>query len=281
MTITADSLRQAMGCTAARAAEMLPHYTAGALAANATTVRRAAMFAAQIGHESLGLHYMEEIADGSAYEGRKDLGNTQRGDGRRFKGRGPIQLTGRTNYGSFSRWCHGRGLVDAADFFVRNPERVAEPRWGFLAASWYWTVARPRINGLCDAGDLVGVTRQINGGTHGLADREDRWERCVRLGDAIVPDGACPPAPPRPASSSGARRRPNRGDTLRVGDIGPEVGRWQAHLDAMYSRFGDLRADEDFGPATEHFTRQVQAYLGLDDDAVVGPATKKATRFPA
>lgn len=165
----------------------LPYFNDALIAANCTTVRRIAMFCAQIGHESAGLKYMEEIATGAAYEGRKDLGNTFKGDGRLFKGRGPIQLTGRHNYGIFSRWCHERGIVPTADWFIGNPEQVATPQYGFLAASWYWTVARPDINALADAGDLVTVTRRINGGTRGLDDRRRRWNRALAFDDKLLP----------------------------------------------------------------------------------------------
>jgi predicted chitinase len=145
------------------------------------------MFCAQVGHESLGLRYMEEIASGAAYEGRADLGNTQPGDGTRFKGRGPIQLTSRTNYGAFGRWCHAAGLVGSDDYFVVNPQQVAQPRWGFLAAAWYWTVARPKLNVLADAGDIEGATRAVNGGLNGLADRIARWTHARTIGAALLP----------------------------------------------------------------------------------------------
>lgn len=192
----AETLREAMGCSIDKARSYVTDYNRALIAANCTTVNRSAMFAAQIGHESAGLRYMEEIASGAAYEGRRDLGNTQPGDGRRFKGRGPIQLTGRHNYGLFGAWCHGRGLVPTSDHFQRHPAEVATSRWGFLAASWYWTAARPKINGQCDAGDLVAVTRSINGGTNGLADRRARWDRCRRLGSRLLPSGPAHPSAP-------------------------------------------------------------------------------------
>lgn len=192
----AATLREAMGRTLslARYGDLVGPFNEGMIAADCTNRSRAVMWCAQLGHESVGLKYMEEIASGAEYEGRRDLGNTQRGDGRRFKGRGPIQLTGRHNYGRFSQWCYGRGLVGSADHFVRYPQMVAEPHWGFLAASWYWTVARPRLNALSDADDLVGATRAINGGTHGLDNRRQRWHACFGLGNALLPSGAAPAA---------------------------------------------------------------------------------------
>jgi len=186
----ASTLREAMGRALSldRYAELVGPCNEAMLAADCTNPNRAAMWCAQIGHESAGLKYMEEIASGQAYEGRRDLGNTQRGDGRRFKGRGPIQLTGRHNYGLFGAWCHRRGLVDSNDYFQRNPMKVAEPRWGFLAASWYWVAARPRLNAYSDAGNIVAATKAINGGTNGLADRRNRWNACRPLGAALLPE---------------------------------------------------------------------------------------------
>lgn len=155
--------------------------------AGATTFLRAAHFIAQMGHESGSLKYLEEIHDGSNYEGRKDLGNTVPGDGRRFKGRGIVQVTGRYNYGRFSQWAHGKGLVNSPTFFVDNPTQVASPRWAFLVAAWYWSAERPNLNAQADADNLDAVTRSINGGTNGLADRRQRLARAKQLGDAILP----------------------------------------------------------------------------------------------
>ena len=147
----------------------------------------AAMWCAQIGHESAGLKYYEEIASGEAYEGRKDLGNVHPGDGRRYKGRGPIQVTGRHNYTNLSRWAYDNGYVPTVDYFVAAPEQLGTISYGFLGAVWYWTTQRP-LNELSDRRDLIGATKAINGGLHGFADRETRYHRCLALGGAVLPD---------------------------------------------------------------------------------------------
>ena len=166
--------------------ELLPAVQQALSACGCTTLNRVAMWCAQLGTESGGLQWMEEIADGSEYEGRGDLGNVVPGDGRRFKGRGPIQVTGRSNYTQLSQWACRQGLVPTPTFFVDDPEQLSSDRYGFVGVVWYWTVARPQINSLCDAGDLEGVTRAINGGLHGLDDRRTRWQRCLGLGDRLL-----------------------------------------------------------------------------------------------
>lgn len=184
-----ETLGEVMGwsCSRARYAELLPGYLAACQAANITNPDRAAMFAAQLGHESVGLKYMEEIADGSAYEGRRDLGNVYPGDGRRYKGRGPIQLTGRANYRAFTAWTKRQGLSTID--FEAEPHRLSEPRWGFLAASYYWVVARPQINSLSDQRNLEAVTRAINGGLNGIQDRRNRYNKALRMGSALTASG--------------------------------------------------------------------------------------------
>jgi putative chitinase len=137
-----------------------------------TTDLRMAHFIAQIAHETASFLYVEEIADGSAYEGRVDLGNAQPNDGRRFKGRGLIQLTGRANYAAYSR--------DCAFDCVAEPERVAEdPFVAVDVACWYWD--RRGINRLADADDVKAVTKAINGGYNGLDDRIDYLTRAKNL----------------------------------------------------------------------------------------------------
>lgn len=123
---------------------------------------RVAHFMAQVAHESGGFRYMEEIASGEAYEGRASLGNTQPGDGKRYKGRGPLQLTGRANYRQFGR----KIGVD----LERHPEIAAYPSMGLWIACQYW--ADRKLNSLADADDVDAITRKVNGGTNGLADRK-------------------------------------------------------------------------------------------------------------
>lgn len=128
------------------------------------TTLRFAHVLAQLGHESDGFRAMEEYASGAAYEGRADLGNTQPGDGRRYKGRGPIQVTGRANYRTF-----GRALgID----LERRPELAAAPSIGLQVSVAYWTARG--LNALADRDDVAGVTRAINGGLNGLIDRRAR-----------------------------------------------------------------------------------------------------------
>lgn len=125
------------------------------------TPLRQAAFLGQIGHESAQLRYVEELASGAAYEGRKDLGNTQPGDGMRFKGRGLIQITGRANYAEL-------GKSFGVDF-ISNPAMLKEPEWAVRSAFWFWN--KRGLNALADAADYTTITRRINGGVNGLADR--------------------------------------------------------------------------------------------------------------
>ena len=122
---------------------------------------RQAAFIAQIAHESGELRYVEEIASGIAYEHRKDLGNTQPGDGMKFKGRGLIQITGRNNYFE----C-GKALgVD----LITNPELLKTNDLACRSAAWFW--ASRGLNDLADRGDFERITKRINGGLNGYQER--------------------------------------------------------------------------------------------------------------
>lgn len=129
--------------------------------------RRLAHFMAQLAHESGSFRYMEEIASGAAYEGREDLGNVKPGDGVRFKGRGPIQITGRANYRTF-----GRAIgIDIES----HPEIAAIPSIGLHLALEYWKSRG--LNALADADNVLTITKRINGGTNGLEDRKHHLAR--------------------------------------------------------------------------------------------------------
>ena len=133
--------------------------------------KRIAHYLAQVFHESGALRYVEEIASGEKYEGRKDLGNIQQGDGKRFKGRGFIQLTGRTNYTKFNAYdlC--------TEDVVAYPEKVAMFPLNQISSMWFWQ--EHGLNELADRDDggMIGedicrkITKIINGGQNGIANR--------------------------------------------------------------------------------------------------------------
>ena len=181
MNITSGQLAQLMGNTLPQTEydRLLPHFLHAASVANINTPQRMAMWIAQLRHESGGLRWMQEIASGADYEWRADLGNNQPGDGVRYKGRGPIQLTGRANYRAFTKWANSSGVSSLN--FEAEPKLLEDPRWGFIAASYYWVVARPLLNEYADSGDVVAATRAINGGTNGLAERQAYYNQALAL----------------------------------------------------------------------------------------------------
>lgn len=128
---------------------------------------REAAFIAQIAHESGSFHYTKELASGAAYEGRLDLGNTQPGDGKRFKGRGLIQITGRANYAK----CGAALELD----LIAQPELLEQTEPACRSAAWFWDTHG--LNGLADAGNFERITKRINGGLNGYDERVAYWER--------------------------------------------------------------------------------------------------------
>jgi putative chitinase len=135
------------------------------------TPRRIQMFLAQIGHESGQLRYVKELASGQAYEGRKDLGNTHIGDGVKYKGRGLIQLTGRSNY-VLASLALGLPLLE-------KPELLESPENAARVAGWFWY--NKRLNGLADEGLFEKMTKVINGGLNGYADRYKLLQRAMEV----------------------------------------------------------------------------------------------------
>lgn len=129
---------------------------------------RVACFIAQITHESGSLKYLKELASGRAYEGRTDLGNTQPGDGVRFKGRGLIQVTGRDNYTRLAKELN----IDC----VNHPELLEQPEYAALTAGWFWSLKG--LNKYADQEDMKTITKRINGGLNGFEDRMTHFRRC-------------------------------------------------------------------------------------------------------
>lgn len=132
---------------------------------------REAMFIAQVAHESGSFRYVKEIASGEAYEGRADLGNTEAGDGVRFKGRGYIQVTGRANY----KACGEALGLD----LIEHPELLENTANACRSAAWFWYIKG--LNDLADKGDFLGITKRINGGTNGYKERMAFFNRAELL----------------------------------------------------------------------------------------------------
>lgn len=146
------------------------------------TVTRAGMFIAQMAHESAEFNALEEMSSGQQYEGRIDLGNTQPGDGKRYKGRGFIQLTGRASY-------KAAGFEDC-------PEKAADPINAAAIAAWFWTVRAGQclsraaqkyvpvgsnLNDIADKLDFAAVTYSINGGLNGFENRLWYYRRALEV----------------------------------------------------------------------------------------------------
>ncbi|MEG2031082.1 MAG: glycoside hydrolase family 19 protein [Janthinobacterium sp.] len=159
--VTLVQLLAIMPLARLRAAGFLAPLNATMLEFGITTPARQASFLSQVGHESGQLRYVRELASGQAYEGRGDLGNTQRGDGVRFRGRGLLQVTGRANYAACGK---ALGLD-----LLSQPELLEQTINACRSAGWFWQTKG--LNVLADAGDQAKVTRRINGGTNGLAER--------------------------------------------------------------------------------------------------------------
>lgn len=129
--------------------------------------QRIAAFFAQVMHESCNFKYTREIASGAAYEGKKDLGNIYPGDGKKYKGHGYIQVTGRSNHAAISR--------DTGIDFLNNPELLTTPQYAMLSAFWFWDTRK--LNELADKAWLKTITKKINGGLNGWAERLAYYNR--------------------------------------------------------------------------------------------------------
>ena len=169
--ITPQILGRATGAASHRAEQWSPYIESAMLEFDINTPARQAAFLAQIGHESGGLYWTAEIWGPTKaqlrYEGRADLGNVEPGDGVKFKGRGLIQVTGRANYSAV-------GDALGVDLLER-PELLEGRELAARSAAWFWKTHG--LNELADAGEFEKITRKINGGLNGYAQRLALYEK--------------------------------------------------------------------------------------------------------
>lgn len=171
MSITSQQLLQILPNAGQRAGVFAPVLNTAMQQYQIVGNKRTAAFIAQIGHESGQLRYVREIWGPTVaqhgYEGREDLGNTVAGDGRKYCGRGLIQITGRANY---TKCGEALGLD-----LISHPELLELPQHAAMSAAWFWK--QKGLNDLADRNEFNTITRRINGGLNGLADRLALWEK--------------------------------------------------------------------------------------------------------
>lgn len=137
------------------------------------TPQRKRHFMAQIAHESGGLRWLKELASGDDYEWRDDLGNNQAGDGRKYKGSGSLQLTGRANYQALSDFLKDPRVMEGCDYVAEN--------LAFTSAGFWWR--NNNMNALCDRPYVTVemITRRLNGGINGLDDRIHYYQKACEV----------------------------------------------------------------------------------------------------
>lgn len=181
----------------------------------------------------------EKIAN-RVYANRNGNGNEASGDGWRYRGRGYIMLTGKYNYRKYGRMLG----VDLVNF----PGHAAEPRTALHLACLFWTESK--LNRQADHNDILTITRRINGGTNGLADRKKKFNKAWSIWG-------------QPSGRAWISTQP----VLRIGRAGSAVRLLQRKL--------KITVDGIFGPATVRAVRAFQRRNRLNADGIVGPATWK------
>lgn len=179
--MTPQKLADCVDCGILTAARWVDHITRAMSLYCIDTPRRQAAFLAQIGHESGGLHYTSEIWGPTPaqrrYEGRRDLGNTQPGDGSRFRGHGLIQTTGRANHARVRDRLRKRFPELKVPDFEADPLKLTEPQWAAMSAADFWD--DKGLTKLADDGKFDAVSQRVNGGQNGRDDRQERFIRCL------------------------------------------------------------------------------------------------------
>jgi putative chitinase len=175
MSITEQQLLQILPNAGRQAGVFVPALNTAMNHYGIVGVARAAAFIAQVGHESGQLRWVREIwgptAQQAGYEGRVDLGNTVKGDGSKYRGRGLIQITGRANYAA----CGEALGLD----LVNQPTLLEQPQYAAMSAAWFWSTRG--LNTLADQGQFVKITRRINGGLTGQDDRQALHDKALEV----------------------------------------------------------------------------------------------------
>lgn len=181
MPITREQLVKILPLSGKRADEMLPGLNEAMDRYKINTRLRIAAFIAQVGHESGQFVYLRELGN-NAYLSKYDtgtlakrLGNTPEadGDGQKYRGRGLIQITGTANYLACSKGLFGD------DRLLKTPELLEQPRYASLSAAWFWDSRK--LNDLADMSAFETITRRINGGINGLAERVEFYNRALTV----------------------------------------------------------------------------------------------------
>lgn len=160
-----DELRRVMPYSAGKVELFVQPLTAAMDEFDINTPRRRAAFLAQVAHESGEFRYLRELSSGTQYEGRADLGNTQPGDGPRYKGGGLLQITGRAIYQA----CGAELNVP----LEQNPSLIETSAVASRSAAWFWNLRE--LNTLADTDQFGEITRKINGAYNGLDARIRYW----------------------------------------------------------------------------------------------------------
>lgn len=261
MDITAAQLKKIVGGTAPYAVQAASAFSEYSDKFQIDTPLRAAHFWAQIGTESK-LKWTTEIWGPTAaqrrYEGREDLGNVHPGDGEKFKGHSLIQVTGRANHADCRDWIRAQG-INCPDFEA-EPEKLAEWPWAMMGAFWYWRTRN--LNKLADADDIEAVTRKVNGGTNGLADRKATLKRAKSV---LGIEGAVLPSEVTVAERRWAEKNLQRYEVEAIQRRLRELG---------YYIVG--KVDGSWGPRTEAAIKALQVQAKIAADGHWGPLTKAA-----
>ena len=175
MPITEQQLLQILPNAGRQAGVFVPALNTAMSRYGIVGTARVAAFIAQVGHESGQLRYAREIwgptAQQLTYEGRADLGNTVKGDGSKYRGRGLIQVTGRANYAACGE--------DLGLDLINKPELLELPQYAAMSAAWFWSTRG--LNTLADQKDFANITRRINGGLTGQADRQALYDTALKV----------------------------------------------------------------------------------------------------